>query len=702
MTRCCKMKRIGLLLLLLLTGIGAFAHPQRVRGKTEVVKVACVGNSITYGMTIDDPEHNSYPAQLQQMLGSGYLVGNFGKSGATLLRRGHRPYNEQEEYHRAVDFAADIVVIHLGINDTDPRNWPNYRDEFVSDYLRLIDSLRSGNSHAQFYIARLSPIHAQHPRFESGTRNWHTQIQQRIEEVARLSGAQLIDFNEPLLPYPNLIPDNLHPNREGATILARTVYSAITGDFGGLSLPMTYTDGMVLQRGRVILVQGVANRGEVVHLSFAGKTYKTTTPLDGKWAILLPALEASAKGRTLTVETSSRRLVYRDVLVGEVWLASGQSNMAYTMRQSDGVERAKEARDPLLRLYDMKELYPTAAVAWSEGALDSVNRLQYFPPTQWREATPETVSDFSAIAYTFAQRLRDSLDVPVGIICNAIGGSTTESWIDRHRLEDSIPALLRYWRDGDYGQPWARKRAYENIALRAQDRSQRHPYDPTYLYDAAIRPLGQYTIAGVLWYQGESNAHNIELHERLFPMLVDSWRAYWGGIDLPFYFVQLSSMERPSWAHFRDSQRRLADRLESSDVWMTVSSDHGHPTDVHPRAKEPIGHRLALQALCHTYGRSVRGDSPKVESMRDLGDRVEITFDDALGVSQGALRGFEVASGLGLFVPAEATIVGDRTVVLRHSLDKPVRRVRYGYRPYSDANLVGQTGLAVSTFAETL
>lgn len=692
-------RRVTTLLIVLTVSLGAFAlerTPRTPKRSKTPIKVACVGNSITYGMTIDDPEHNSYPAQLQQMLGSAYEVGNFGKSGATLLRHGHRPYNEQEEYQRALKFAGDVVVIHLGINDTDPRNWPNHRDEFVSDYLQLIDSLRAVNPRAHFILARLSSIHAQHPRFDSGTREWHAQIQERIEEVARLSGAQLIDFNEPLLPFPNLIPDNIHPTREGATILAQTVYSAITGDFGGLSLPMTYTDGMVLQRGRTLSIRGRANSGERVTLSFAGQRRETTTGKDGRWTIELAPLCATHHGQTLTIETPSRRLVYRDVLVGEVWLASGQSNMAYTMRQTDGAERASIASDSLLRLYDMKELWATNSTAWSEGALDSVNRLLYYRPTSWQRATPETVGAFSSIAYTFAQRLRDSLNVPVGIICNALGGSTTEAWIDRHTLERELPGMLRHWRDGDYGMPWARQRAYENIALRREVKSQRHPYEPTYLYDAAIRPLGQYPIEGVLWYQGESNAHNVELHARLFPLLVESWRKSWQMPDLPFYFVQLSSIERPSWAHFRDSQRRLA--LDMPRTAMVVSSDHGHPTDVHPIAKEVIGHRLALQALRHSYGYTLRSEGPRLLRMEPLADgRVRLTFDDELATSDGqAVRTFEVAPADGLYSPATAVIEG-KTLTLSSPIAEP-RRVRYAYRPFTDGNLVGSTGLPVSTF----
>ena len=194
----------GLLALLIV------AVPADARRKPKVVpkvKVSCVGNSITYGMRLDNRDEESYPVQLQRMLGDKYEVGNFGKSGATLLRHGHRPYFEQEEFRQAMDFAGDIVVIHLGINDTDPRNWPHFQDEFVGDYLALIDSLRSVNPKARFLIARMTPIGSNHTRFISGTKTWHGQIQKAIETVAQASGAELIDFYDPLYPYPWMFPD---------------------------------------------------------------------------------------------------------------------------------------------------------------------------------------------------------------------------------------------------------------------------------------------------------------------------------------------------------------------------------------------------------------------------------------------------------------------------------------------------------------
>lgn len=220
---------------------------------------------------------------MQRLLGEKYAVANFGKSGATLLRKGHRPYTEQEEYRQALEYAGDMVVIHLGLNDTDPRNWPNYRDDFIRDYTDLIASFRKVNPRCKIWICRLSPIGNRHPRFRSGTRDWYTDIQQKIEKIAADNKVGLIDLQAPLYHRPDLLPDALHPVTEGAAILAKTVYSALTGDYGGLHMPDIYTDNMVLQRDRPLLISGSADAGQKVSVSIAGqnKVHKRLPTVNG-------------------------------------------------------------------------------------------------------------------------------------------------------------------------------------------------------------------------------------------------------------------------------------------------------------------------------------------------------------------------------------------------------------------------------------
>ena len=684
------MKKSFIIYLFLTLSVVLYAQQHRI-------KVACIGNSITYGYGLPDRATQSYPVQLQKMLGESYQVENFGKSGATLLNKGHRPYMQQDEYHRAIDFAGDIVVIHLGINDTDPRDWPDYRDFFVKDYIALIDSFRVANPEARIMIARLTPIADRHPRFLSGTRDWHGEIQLAIENVARYAGVQLIDFHKPLYPYPFMLTDAVHPDPEGAFVLAQTVYSAITGDYGGLKMPLLYTDNMVLQREVPLTIQGTANAGDQVTVSIADRQMKTKVGPNGKWSVTLPPLKAG-EPYTLKISTNQKVLQYHNVLAGEVWLCSGQSNMEFMLKQASTARLdIPRAADQELRLYDMKARWRTNAVEWETTVLDSLNHLQYYKDTEWKECAPETVSDFSAIAYYFGKMLRDSLKVPVGLICNAVGGSPTEAWIDRTSLEYHFPAILKDWTQNDFIQEWVRGRAALNIKKSVNNR-QRHPYEPCYLYESGIRPLEQYPIRGIIWYQGESNAHNWEAHEALFKLLVIAWRKNWYDDCLPFYYVQLCSLDRRSWPWFRDSQRRMLNEI--SDIGMAVSSDHGDSLDVHPTCKQPVGERLARWALNKTYLKDIVPSGPLFRSADVRGEKVYLSFDYGQGMrsSDGkSLRCFEVAEFEGIYYPATAEVVGEQVKVYSKEVRNP-RYVRYGWQPFTRANLVNRAGLPASTF----
>ena len=667
-------------------------------GQRKPIKVACVGNSITYGYGIENREQNSYPSVLQRLLGKGYKVGNFGHSGATLLSKGHRPYIQQEEYKKALAFAGDIVVIHLGINDTDPRNWPNHRNDFVKDYLTLISSFKKANPKASIVIARMSPLSHRHPRFESGTRDWHAEIQQAIALVAQQTNAQLIDFHEPLYHFPQMLPDAVHPNAQGAAILAQVVYGAITGDYGGLQLPEIYSDNMVLQHGQSLPLHGIANAGTKITVTIGNQQLNTTADSNGKWQVTLAPL-AAKETYTLQITAGKEKRVFKNVVAGEVWLCSGQSNMEFEMFQASTGERdIPQAENPNIRLFDMEARWRTDnANAWELSALDSINQLQYYKPAQWEVCSPKTVRAFSAVAYYFGRRLQKELNMPIGLICNAVGGSPTEAWIDRRTLEYDFPRILNNWRENDFIMDWVRQRAGENIA-KATDKLQRHPYEPAYLFEAGILPLAQYPIKGVIWYQGESNAHNKEAHSRLFPLLVKSWRTEFNNSQLPFYYVQLSSINRPSWGWFRESQRRLMKVVPHSG--MAVSYDCGHPTDVHPKNKQPIGERLAQWALGDTYGKKVLPSGPLFRSATFNGKAATVAFDYAQGMHSAdgkTLRGFELSDGNGIFYPATAEVIGEEVKVTSEEVSNP-QAVRYGFSPVTDGNLVNEANLPASTF----
>ncbi len=662
----------------------------------EPIKVACIGNSITYGACLDDREHDAYPAQLQRMLGNSYEVGNFGKSGATLLLRGHRPYMQQEEYRQAVNFKADIAVIHLGINDTDPRDWPNYRDDFVGNYLTLIDSLRASNPKMRVLVARLTPIGDRHPRFVSGTKIWLEDIQQVIPLIARMAGAELIDFHQPLYAYPFLLPDALHPNSEGAGLLAKTVFSAITGDYGGLQVSPLYTDNMVLQHGKPLTIKGVANADEQVTVQIAQQKATAVADNQGKWAIRLEPLEVG-EDYQLRIETKTKKLCFHHVAVGEVWLCSGQSNMQFQLKQAATAKLdIPQAADDGLRFFDWKARWLTSDATWPASALDSINHLHYYKETTWQKSSPSTAESFSAVAYYFGRMLRDSLQVPIGLIHNSVGGSPIEAWIDRNTLESRFPAILKDWMHNDFIQEWVRGRAVVNLG--GESSKNRHPYEPCYLYECGIEPLEQYPIQGVIWYQGESNAHNFEAHEELFKLMVNSWRENWQDEKLPFYFVQLSSLNRPSWPWFRDSQRRLMQEIPHTG--MAVSTDVGDSLDVHPVQKKEVGDRLARWALQQTYHHTLVPSGPLFRSVQADGDQLIVSFDYAQGLQSAdgkQIVGFEVADEEGLFYPAIAVVENDRIRLSSEKVKQP-RYVRYAWQPFTRANLINGVRLPTSTF----
>lgn len=672
------------------------------------VKVACIGDSVTYGYGIEDRESNSYPAQLSSLLGSLYEVRNFGHNGATLLRRGHRPYNGLPEYAQALEFRPDIAVIHLGLNDTDPRDWPNWAEDFIPDYRALIDDFRRVNPDVKIWICKLSPIFHGHFRFLSGTRDWHTEIQKRIELIGATSGAGMIDLYSPLVTRPDLFADNLHPDTEGAGIIAKTVYGALTGDYGGLQLSPTYADGMVLQRGKTLTLGGIANAGANVDVALTeaaggkrGKVARETViaagtavaAADGKWSVTLPALDA---GGPYVLKVANR--CFKDVWVGEVWICAGQSNMEFRLKNcysaAEDLSEASVRKD--LHLLQMRTRWFTDDSEWSVEALSEVNALRYFSCSDWKVGDAAAAAEFSAVGYHFGKKLADSLGCHVGLVNCSVGGSTTESWCNREVLQWEFPQVLYDWYHGDFGQEWARGRALKNIALSPAPQLQRHPYETGYLFDAAIRLMDRYPCRGILWYQGESNSHNVEIHAKLFAIAVESWRNYWGE-PLHVETIQLSGMDRPSWPRFRDSQRILAATIPG--VGMTVCSDLGDRTDVHPRAKKPVGERAALSALYNVYGnRQVTPSGPSYKGFERDGNNLVLSFDWADGMTVSG--GFEVAGKDGIYHPAKASVQGETVVVSSPVVEAPVC-VRYAWKPYpDDADLKNGAGLPASSFCD--
>ena len=562
--------------------------------------------------------------------------------------------------------------------------------------------MREANPKVDVYVCRMTPIFHWHRRFKSGTRDWYHQIQELIPHIAEYGQFEIIDLSRYLYHRPDLMPDALHPDAQGAGIIAKQVYSAITNDFGGLSLPAIYSDNMVIQRDKPFVVKGTANVGDEVIVKLGKKKVKAQTNDWGEWQVTFAPMKADGKSYTMTVECGKEKMTYSNIAVGEVWLCSGQSNMAFMVKESSHIEQSlTNVKGKDIRLYDMKPRVITNNVEWDSLDLVKLNNHDYYLPTSWQMQNEQNINDFSAVAYHFGAMLADSLNVPMGLICNAVGGAPAEAFIDRKTLEfhPVLVDILYNWRGNDMIQDWCRGRASKNIA-KSSNNLQRHPYEPCYLYETGIMPIAHYPIKGAIWYQGESNAHNVELHEVIFPTLIDSWRKTWNDAEMPFYFVQLSSINRPSWPHFRDSQRRMAAEIPNCD--FAVSSDKGHPSDVHPKEKAPVGERLARLALNQTYGMShVAQHGPMPVSAKISNGKIVIEFSNAteLSTSDGkALRGLEIGGAVGLLqeIPSENIKFDGNRIIIEGCGN--AHRVRYAWKPYTDANLVNEADLPASTF----
>lgn len=689
-------------LIFLLSFIALMLLQGQLFAQDTAIKVACIGNSVTYGYGLNNPAVDSYPAQLQHLLGNKYQVANFGHSGATLLKNGHNPYYKTKEYADMLAFKPAIAIIHLGLNDTDPRDWPDYQQNFEVDYSWLIESVRKANPNVKIYICRLTPIFSEHPRFKSGTREWYGQIQNLIPIIAKANKTGLIDLHEQLYHRPDLFADNLHPNKEGAGIIAQTIYQQITGNYGGLKLPAVFANEMVLQRDRSIPVYGKANAGDMVQVQFKGKTIQSKADEYGQWKVVFSPAKAGGPFE-MKINTKDTIISIEHILMGDVWLCAGQSNMFFLLKRSAGAEEEIASASNLtkLRLYKLNEQAETDPVVWDSVTLAKANQLTFFSGS-WKKNDAQSAADFSAVAYYFGKRIAKDEGIPIGLIEVAIGGSPTESWIDRYTMEhdDGLVDILGNWRKSDFINQFCKDREAINLKDATNTR-QRHTYEPCYNYEAAIEPLTKFPVKGVIWYQGESNTHNVELYEHLFKTLVISWRQKWN-YNLPFYYVQLSGINRPSWPMFRDAQRRLQKQIPNTG--MAVSFDLGDSLNVHPIRKKEIGERLALLASRYTYKRQVKANGPAATIARQSGNQITISFSFAeqLRTANGKLlTGFELINNKGEHITSQASVKKNRVYIIVPAGEK-IKAINYAMQPFSRANLINEAGLPASTFTMQL
>ena len=477
---------------------------------------------------------------------------------------------------------------------------------------------------------------------------------------------------------------------------------------------------MVLQQRQPLPVWGTAKPATKVTVTLGNQKQTATTDAGGNWKVNFPALKTAGQTLTLTAQTARHKTMLTDILVGEVWLCAGQSNMEWKLSQAATAKTAvPAAKLSRLRLFNF---VGAARGGSGDYAPELIARLspERFCEGQWRVCLPENAASFSAVAFFFGQKLLAEIDMPVGLINVSIGGTPAEAWVRREALaaHPQLAAMVRgNWLTNKSLEPWCRERGSSNLkrALAAgdfipgDDLGPNHSFKPAFMWDAAVAPFQLLPIAGVLWYQGESNAESewrVKQHDAVLKTLVTDWRAQWKRPKLPFFFVQLPAMKRPHWPAFRASQQRVHDSLPHTGMAVTI--DLGHPTNVHPREKQPVGERLERLAMAHVYGKPNRGRGPRFESAKQRGDLLVVRLANGhrrlRTLDELPPTGFEVREGRGRWSRAEARIVVGDTLEVASPLGKAVTALRYAWVPYPEPtlNLMDETGLPVAPFETEL
>lgn len=477
-----------------------------------------------------------------------------------------------------------------------------------------------------------------------------------------------------------------------------------------------FSDHMVLQRDQPIVVWGWGEKGEEVALSLGELSAKATTDENGRWRAELEKLPAGGPHQ-LVIRGKSNEVTINDVLVGEVWVCSGQSNMRWTVAASNDADLERlTANYPNLRLLKM----PNVGTQEPQEDFDA----------KWQQCTPETANQFSAVGYFFGRQLHQTLDVPVGLIDNSWGGSSAEAWVRRDLLEadERYTQLMDRWREteANYDHEQATARFEKQLAqweeARDQARADGKPvpnrprppqnplanqHRPANLYNGSLKPIIGYGIRGAIWYQGESNAGRAYQYRELFPLMIQNWRDDWGQGDFPFYWVQLANFRarvdqpQPSnWAELQEAQTMTLDRLPNTG--QAVINDLGESDDIHPRNKQDVAKRLARLALANDYGYQLIHQSPRYQSMKKEGNKIVLTFDtfgsELIAFDTKKLRGFAIAGEDQKFVWADAKITSADTVEVTSDQVKDPVAVRYAWAENPDANLRNRERLPVTPF----
>ncbi len=469
-----------------------------------------------------------------------------------------------------------------------------------------------------------------------------------------------------------------------------------------------FTDNAVLQRDKPLPIWGTADAGEKVAVTFAGQTVDTTADSAGQWRVALAALPANAIPADLVVK-GNNTLTRTNVVVGEVWLASGQSNMEWPLAKTydAALEIAGSAANPLIRHIKITKKVADAPLATATG--------------EWQIASPATSGDFTAVGYHFALDLYRVLNVPVGIINSSWGGTRVEAWMDPAALKSdpTFESVASGWAKTLAAYPAAKAKQLTDLAVwkteaaaakaagqpftkkaPAEPQGAGHQATPSGLNNGMIAPLVPYALRGAIWYQGESNAGKAAEYRALFSAMITGWRTQFAQGDFPFYWVQLANYQSPTdttWAFLREAQTQT---LSLPATGQAVTVDIGNVTDIHPRNKKDVGRRLARLALARTYDQKIVASGPVFAKAEPAGAGLRVSFTEVNGgliAPLNALVGFELAGEDKVFKPATAKIEKDTVMVTSGDVPVPMA-VRYAWRNAPLAGLFNVEGLPAAPF----
>jgi sialate O-acetylesterase len=486
-----------------------------------------------------------------------------------------------------------------------------------------------------------------------------------------------------------------------------------------IQVPNIFSDHLVLQRHLAIPIWGQAKALETLEIQLASYTIETQATAKGHWKVYFPEMEAGGPYQ-LKIKSTTDSLIINDVLIGEVWLCSGQSNMEWPLKRSNNAQTViPKANYNQIRFFHLKKKHNGYKRPYTPAEITEFEKGNYFHPAQWEISSPESAAAFSGVGFFFGKNLYDSLQIPIGLIQNAVGGSPIQSWISKEALANhpQLKEMLgdvngKTWLDSKQIHPWLAERAMQNwanIDLKNASTLPPHPFAPAYLFEAAIKTIAPYAIRGTIWYQGESNATHPENYFLLKEALLKDWRDLWQQGDFPFYYVQLPRIgNRSRWADFRAIQEAC---LKINNTAMVVSIDQGDFKDVHPSEKSVIGQRLANLALAKTYHKALHANaySPSLAyyHWQAKAKQIKLYFKnigtalfsrDKENIKGFRLQGF-IKNG------SEEVIIAPTNIELHQShitLSMPQdflpSTIKYAWAPFPENSIINSAGLPLAPF----